>query len=73
MSNNLEKLSKMVGQRVRLIVDDHKEIICIPEECDETDEGEKAYRVANVGGKDTHLYGKWPILTEQDIQQIEIL
>ena len=67
----LNKLSSLRDKKVKLIVDDGKEIIGFPFSFTETDEGEDAYLIEKKGGKDAVEYGNWPYFTEDEIISIE--
>jgi len=71
---DLEKLNKLASLRdkkVKLIVDDEKEIIGIAYSFTETDDGESVYQIIKTGGKNEDDYGQLPYFTEKEIISIE--
>lgn len=69
----LKRLSKLHDEKVKLIVDDNREIIGTPFNTTETDDGEDAYQIIKTGGKDFNDYGDMPYFTEEEIVSIEVL
>ena len=72
-NENINRLSTLNGKKVRLIVDEGNELICIPQCWTEADDDESAYLVKNIGGKDTDEYGELPFFTNDEIKSIEIM
>lgn len=70
-TKKLNKLSSLKGKKVKLIVDDGKEVIGIAYSFTETDDGEDAYQIKKIGGKDSEEYGNLPFFTEDEIQSVE--
>lgn len=67
----LNRLASLRDKKVKLIVDDGKELIGFAFSFTETDEGEDAYQIQKTGGKDAEEYGNWPYFTEDEIVSIE--
>ena len=71
--SKFKKIKSLQYKKAKFIVDDGKEIIGRPKWVEPTENGDFAFVIEKLGGKDADYYGDLPLFTEDEILSIEEL